>query len=109
MSAVWIEASVPYAAHMAANDNPTAAAFVERLATLGPAGRGDADPYAGIGMGQIFTLAKEFKAMAPAEIEQLLESDHHAVKAPPLHHPIEQPVPGPSGRVPPDWDSLLHD
>jgi 3-methyladenine DNA glycosylase AlkD len=65
---------------MAANDNPTAAAFVERLAALGPAGGGDADPYAGIGMGQIFALAKEFKAMAPAEIEQLLESNDHPIK-----------------------------
>lgn len=28
--------------------------------------------------------------------------------APPLHHPLDQPVPGPAGRVPPDWVSLLH-
>lgn len=27
--------------------------------------------------------------------------------APPLHHPIDQPVPGPAGRVPADWQRLL--
>ncbi|MBO0808329.1 MAG: UBP-type zinc finger domain-containing protein [Actinobacteria bacterium] len=28
--------------------------------------------------------------------------------APPEHHPPEQPVPGPAGRVPADWQSHLH-
>jgi Zn-finger in ubiquitin-hydrolases and other protein len=28
--------------------------------------------------------------------------------APPRWHPEDQPVPGPAGRVPPDWQSLLH-
>ncbi len=28
--------------------------------------------------------------------------------APPQHHPLEQPTPGPAGRVPPDWESRLH-
>jgi hypothetical protein len=28
--------------------------------------------------------------------------------APPRHHPIDQPVPGPAGRVPPDWQRQLH-
>ena len=27
--------------------------------------------------------------------------------APPLHHPLDQPVPGPAGRVPRDWDRHL--
>jgi hypothetical protein len=26
----------------------------------------------------------------------------------PLHHPLEQPVPGPAGRVPRDWQRRLH-
>lgn len=26
----------------------------------------------------------------------------------PQHHPRDQPVPGPAGRVPPDWERLLH-
>jgi hypothetical protein len=28
--------------------------------------------------------------------------------AAPEHHPLAQPTPGPAGRVPPNWQSLLH-
>lgn len=28
--------------------------------------------------------------------------------APPLHHPIDQPVPGPAGKVPADWIDQLN-
>ncbi len=28
--------------------------------------------------------------------------------APPEHHPLNQPVPGPAGRVPHNWETLLH-
>jgi Zn-finger in ubiquitin-hydrolases and other protein len=28
--------------------------------------------------------------------------------APPQHHPMDQPVPGPAGRVPHDWQRRLH-
>ena len=28
--------------------------------------------------------------------------------APPRHHPAEQPVPGPAGRVPRDWQLHIH-
>jgi hypothetical protein len=28
--------------------------------------------------------------------------------APPLHHPLDQPVPGPAGRVPGNWQELLN-
>ncbi len=28
--------------------------------------------------------------------------------APPEHHPVDQPVPGPAGRVPADWQEHLH-
>lgn len=28
--------------------------------------------------------------------------------APPLHRPLEQSVPGPAGRVPADWQDLVH-
>jgi hypothetical protein len=30
------------------------------------------------------------------------------VLAPPHHHPLDQPVPGPAGRVPDDWEDHLH-
>jgi hypothetical protein len=26
----------------------------------------------------------------------------------PEHHPLDQPTPGPAGRVPPDWESRLN-
>jgi 3-methyladenine DNA glycosylase AlkD len=58
----------------------TARDFVRRLAALRPAGSESDGPYAGIGMGQIFKLAKELQAMPPAEIEELLESDDHPVR-----------------------------
>jgi len=28
--------------------------------------------------------------------------------APPEHHPLDQPTPGPAGRVPADWQDQLH-
>jgi hypothetical protein len=28
--------------------------------------------------------------------------------APPTHHPLSQPVPGPAGRVPADWQRYIH-
>jgi Zn-finger in ubiquitin-hydrolases and other protein len=28
--------------------------------------------------------------------------------APPEHHPLDQPIPGPAGRVPADWQYRLH-
>jgi hypothetical protein len=28
---------------------------------------------------------------------------------PPQSHPSDQPAPGPAGKVPPEWESLLHD
>jgi hypothetical protein len=28
--------------------------------------------------------------------------------APPEHYPLDQPTPGPAGRVPPDWEDQLH-
>ena len=36
------------------------------------------------------------------------ESVEGPALAPPEHHPITQPKPGPADRVPPDWQSQLH-
>lgn len=52
--------------------------FVQRLTELGR--KGAEDQYAGIGMGQIFKLALEFKAMPVGEVERLLESEDHPVR-----------------------------
>jgi 3-methyladenine DNA glycosylase AlkD len=65
---------------MSADATPTAREFVRHLAFLRSPDHEGAEPYAGTGMGQIFKLAREFQAMPPGEIEQLLDSDHHAVK-----------------------------
>jgi hypothetical protein len=42
---------------------------------------GDGDRFIGVRMGQIFALAKEFIAMPPDEIEKLLESPVHEIRA----------------------------
>ena len=65
---------------MAVGQILTAKAYVRSLASLRPADAKGDGPYAGIGMGQIFKLAKEFQAMPPAEIELLLESGDHPVR-----------------------------
>ena len=58
----------------------SAAQFVERLAALRSADASGPDDYRGVGMGQIFSLARECMNMPPAEIERLLESPTHAVR-----------------------------
>ena len=75
---------------------PTADAFIAALwanqsdAELAKLGRyfktgegeyGSGDRFIGVRMGTVFTLAKEFVAMEPAEIEHLLESDIHEARA----------------------------
>jgi 3-methyladenine DNA glycosylase AlkD len=42
---------------------------------------GDGDKFIGVRMGQVFDLAKEFIEMPPGEIEKLLESEVHEVRA----------------------------
>jgi 3-methyladenine DNA glycosylase AlkD len=42
---------------------------------------GEGDVFIGVRMGQVFALAKEFIEMPPAEIEKLLESPVHEVRA----------------------------
>jgi hypothetical protein len=44
-------------------------------------GTGEGDEFIGVRMGQVFALAKEFIEMAPDEIEKLLESPIHEVRA----------------------------
>jgi hypothetical protein len=40
------------------------------------------------------------------QTEEMLESGPEL--APPREHPLDQPVPGPDGRVPPDWRAHVH-
>ena len=58
----------------------SAAQFVERLEALRSPDASGPNDYRGVGMGQIFSLARECMNMQPAEIERLLESPTHAVR-----------------------------
>jgi hypothetical protein len=75
---------------------PTAENFVEKLKTYqseeelkkiqryfksGEGEYGEGDQFIGVKMGQLFALAKEFIEMMPDEIEKLLESPIHEVRA----------------------------
>jgi hypothetical protein len=40
--------------------------------------------------------------------EQFFESPAGNTLAPPEHHPVGQPTPGPAGKVPADWQHYLH-
>lgn len=42
---------------------------------------GEGDKFVGVRMGQVFALAKEFIDMVPTEIEKLLESPIHEIRA----------------------------
>ena len=76
--------------------NITAAQFVKRLKAhrsaaelkkiqryfkSGEGEYGEGDEFIGVRMGQVFALAKEFIEMPPGEIEKLLESPIHEVRA----------------------------
>ena len=58
----------------------TAQQFIERLRGLRLPDTDVADEFGGIGMGQIFQLAKDCMHMASLEIERLLEHPAHAVR-----------------------------
>jgi 3-methyladenine DNA glycosylase AlkD len=73
----------------------TASQFVENLMSLRSAAElkkiqryfksgvgeyGEGDEFIGVRMGQVFSLAKEFQEMPPAEIERLLENPIHEVR-----------------------------
>jgi 3-methyladenine DNA glycosylase AlkD len=55
----------------------TANQFIEKLNALGS----EANEYQDVSMGQIFALARELMDMPPGEIEKLLESPIHKVRA----------------------------
>ena len=52
-----------------------------RYFKLGEGEYGEGDEFVGVRMGQVFALAKEFIDMPPEEIEKLLESPIHEVRA----------------------------
>jgi len=79
---------------MTNNSQSTAKRFIERLKTYqSPTERekiqryfktpsnSEVDQFIGVRMGQVFSLAKEFITMTPDEIEKLLESKIHEIRA----------------------------
>lgn len=54
--------------------------FIERLTGLRSPDADRPDDFSGVGMGEIFRLARECMDMSPLEIERLLENPIHAVR-----------------------------
>lgn len=54
---------------------------IQRYFKTGAGEYGEGDEFMGVRMGQVFTLAKEFIDLPPSEIEKLLESPIHEVRA----------------------------
>jgi hypothetical protein len=54
---------------------------IQRYFKTGAGEYGAGDEFMGVRMGQVFTLAKEFIDLPPSEIEKLLESPIHEVRA----------------------------
>ncbi len=54
---------------------------IQRYFKSGEGQYGEGDKFIGVRMGQVFALAKEFIEMPPGEIEKLLESPIHEVRA----------------------------
>src|SRR5687768_18215817 len=53
----------------------------ERYFKMGEGQYGEGDVFIGVRMGQVFASAKAFSEMEPSEIEKLLESPIHEVRA----------------------------
>jgi DNA alkylation repair enzyme len=64
-----------------AHRSPEELEKVQRYFKSGEGQYGEGDEFMGVRMGQVFTLAKEFIEMPPGEIERLLESPIHEVRA----------------------------
>ena len=54
---------------------------IQRYFKSGEGENGEGDEFIGVRMGQVFALAKEFIDMSPEQIEKLLESSIHEVRA----------------------------
>jgi 3-methyladenine DNA glycosylase AlkD len=70
-----------FVARLATHVSPEERAKVCRYFKTGPGDYGEGDVFAGVRMRDVFALAKEFVDMPPAEIEALLESPVHEVRA----------------------------
>ena len=66
---------------MKAHRSPDELEKIQRYFKSGKGEYGEGDQFMGVRMGQVFALAKEFMEMPPGEIEKLLESPIHEVRA----------------------------
>jgi 3-methyladenine DNA glycosylase AlkD len=64
-----------------AHESAAELAKIQRYFKSGAGEYGEGDQFLGVRMGQVFALAKEFIDMPPGEIEKLLESPLHEVRA----------------------------
>jgi 3-methyladenine DNA glycosylase AlkD len=64
-----------------AHRSPEELEKLRRYFKTGEGEYGEGDEFMGVRMGQVFALAKEFIEMSPGEIEKLLESPLHEVRA----------------------------
>jgi len=64
-----------------AHRSPAELEKIQRYFRSGKGDYGEGDEFIGVRMGQVFALAKEFIEMQPGEIEKLLESPIHEVRA----------------------------
>ncbi len=64
-----------------AHRSPDELKKIQRYFKPGKGQHGEVDQFMGVRMGQVFALAKEFIEMPPSEIEKLLESKIHEVRA----------------------------
>ena len=70
-----------FIARLTALANPTQAAAAQRYFKTGPGEYGEGDTFIGVRMGDVLDLAKENLGMPLRELETLLESDVHEVRA----------------------------
>lgn len=70
-----------YTERLQALSSPEEQAKIQRYFKTGAGAYGEGDVFIGVPMGQVFALSKEFLAMTPAEIEKLLDSPIHEVRA----------------------------
>lgn len=64
-----------------AHRSPEELKKIQRYFKSGEGEYGEGDEFMGVRMGQVFALAKEFIGLPPSEIEKLLESPIHEVRA----------------------------
>jgi 3-methyladenine DNA glycosylase AlkD len=68
-------------ARLEALQSPDEAAKLQRYFKTGAGDYGEGDRFLGVRMGQVFALAKEFIDLPPTELETLLESPFHEIRA----------------------------